>query len=146
VPKVLCAAPSYLEQQGKPQSPMDLKNHPALFYQLHQIVHDRWIFKKGEQQWRIKMKGQRRSNDGDLVRRWCVNGHGIALKSCLDISADLLAGRLIPLLKSYQRPTTELWLITPSREHITSTFRLLRDHLQNESQQCLKTLKQRRLI
>ena len=43
----------------------------------------------------MAVAGNRRSKDGDVVRRWAVAGRGIALKSKLDIAADLKAGRLV---------------------------------------------------
>ena len=61
------------------------------------------------------MSGNRASNDGDLVRRWCVSGKGLAVKSCLDMSIDLLSGNLIRLIAGFKPTPTELWLVCPSR-------------------------------
>jgi len=67
-------------------------------------------------------------NDGDLVRRWCVAGRGLAVKSCLDMSADLLTGKVISVMPGFKPRSTELWLICPSRQSITPAVRLLRDN------------------
>ncbi|MCK0107428.1 LysR substrate-binding domain-containing protein [Marinobacter sp. S0848L] len=89
VPRLLCASPDYLSRHGRPIHPDDLENHNGLFYQLQDIPFDLWTFKRGDEEYRVKMTGDRASNDGDLVRRWCVAGRGLAIKSCLDISDDL---------------------------------------------------------
>lgn len=66
-------------------------------------------------------------NDGDLVRRWCVAGKGLAVKSCLDMSRDLVKGNVVSLMPEFKATPTELWLICPSRQSITPATRLLRD-------------------
>jgi len=92
---ILCATQSYLAQYGTPQHPHDLATHNGLFYQLYDVTHDVWTFTKDDSEYKIKMSGNRVANDGDLVRRWCVAGKGLAVKSCLDMSADLLSGKVV---------------------------------------------------
>lgn len=140
VPGVLCASPDYLERQGTPAHPHDLASHNGLFYQLHDIPHDLWTFSRGEEQYRVKMQGNRVANDGDLVRRWCVAGKGLAIKSSLDMAEDLLAGRVVNVMPEFRPRRTELWLICPSRQSITPAMRLLRDCLQDRCRKIQDTL------
>jgi len=95
VPALLCATQDYIDKNGTPKHPHDLPSHNGLFYQLYDIIHDVWAFSHGGKEYKIKMSGNRASNDGDLVRRWCVAGKGVAVKSCLDMSTDLLSGNVI---------------------------------------------------
>lgn len=140
VPGLLCAAPSYLEQHGSPKHPHDLASHNGLFYQLHDVIHDLWSFSQGEQTYKVKMSGNRASNDGDLVRRWVVAGKGLAVKSCLDMADDLLHDRVVNLMPDYHPRSTELWLICPTRQSITPAVRLLRDRIKAHCQQVLTAL------
>jgi len=126
-PGILCAAPGYLERHGTPKHPHDLASQNGLFYQLYDVIHDVWTFMRGETEFKIKMSGDRASTDGDLVRRWCVAGKGLAVKSCLDMSTDLLSGRVVNLMPDFKPRSTELWLICPNRQSITPAVRLLRD-------------------
>lgn len=146
VPGVLCAAPSYLEKHGEPTTLAALPEHNGLFYQLHDLTHDTWLFLKDEESHKVKMKGNRTSNDADLVRRWCVSGQGIAVKSCLDLYDDLMAGRLQPLLPDYRPRCTELWLVCLSQQSITPTMRLLRDFLQKRFAERLDHLREQGII
>ncbi len=139
-PRILCASHQYLEQYGIPTKPEELKVHNGLFYQLSDIVQDEWRFRQGEKTFKIKLKGNRTSNDGDLVRRWCVDGHGFAIKSCLDMADDLLSGRVVTVMPEYVPTPTELWLVCPSRQSITPTVRLLRDFLREHTQHTLSKL------
>jgi DNA-binding transcriptional LysR family regulator len=129
VPVILCASSNYIETYGEPKHPNDLATHNGLFYQLHDVMHDVWKFSQGEEEFKVKMTGNRAANDGDLVRRWCVAGHGVALKSSLDVSADLLSGSVVSIMNEFKPRVTELWLICPSRQSITPAIRLLRDML-----------------
>ena len=129
VPRILCASPSYLEKFGQPHHPDELVHHNGLIYQLHDIAHDTWEFSRSDEKFKIKMKSNRMTNDAELVHRWCLSGKGIALKSSLDMSADLLNGSLVRLLPDYSPVGTELWLICPSKQLITPAIRELRDHL-----------------
>lgn len=140
IPGVLCAAPEYLDKHGTPQHPHDLASHNGLFYQLFDVIHDVWKFSQGGEEFKVKMSGNRASNDGDLVRRWCVAGKGLTVKSCLDMSDDLLSGKVISVMPEFKPRATELWLICPSRQLITPAVRLLRDMFREKSAGILKRL------
>jgi len=139
IPGILCATQEYLDINGTPKHPHDLPSHNGLFYQLYDIIHDVWDFSQGGTEYKIKMSGNRASNDGDLVRRWCVAGKGLAVKSCLDMSSDLLSGKVVSVMPEFKPRSTELWLIFPSKQSITPAARLLRDTLK---QKCTTILKQ----
>jgi len=140
VPVLLCASQEYLDKNGTPKHPDDLPSHNGLFYQLYDIIHDVWEFEHRGTEYKIKMSGNRASNDGDLVRRWCVAGKGLAVKSCLDMSTDLLSGNVISLMPEFKPTPTELWLICPSRQLITPAVRLLRDTFKKKSTDILNQL------
>ncbi|MGR5167407.1 LysR family transcriptional regulator [Vibrio astriarenae] len=130
IPHVICAAPSYKEKYGAPTSPAELPDHNALLYKLYEVVHDTWeLYDHDEQQYKIKLNSNRAVNDGDIVRRWCADGVGIAKKSAIDVGEDLLNGRLERILTDYHIPNTEMWLMLPSRQLISPAIRLIRDQL-----------------
>ncbi|CZF81188.1 HTH-type transcriptional regulator DmlR [Grimontia celer] len=132
VPRLLCAAPEYIEKYGVPSHPQDMTEHNALLFQLSDMLHDVWEFDGGDCKQKVRVSGNRASNDADLVRRWCVAGKGIAAKSSLDMAADLMAGRVVNLMRETPPVSTELWLVFPSRQSITPAARLLRDMLREK--------------
>ncbi|MCU7845921.1 MAG: LysR family transcriptional regulator [Candidatus Thiodiazotropha sp. (ex Monitilora ramsayi)] len=140
VPALLCASPAYLDKNSAPGHPHDLPTHNGLFYQLYDKTHDVWQFSRDGTEYKIKMSGNRASNDGDLVRRWCVAGQGLAVKSCLDMSNDLLSGKVVSLMPEFKATSTELWLIFPNRQSITPATRLLRDAFKEKCTVILKQL------
>ena len=140
VPSLLCASTDYLEKHGIPAHPRDLTSHSGVLYQLYDITHDVWTFTKGGEDYKIRMNSNRVANDGDLVRRWCVDGKGLAIKSCLDISTDLLSGNLVSVIPEFTPSSTELWLLFPSRQLITPAARLLRDTIKEKCNAILNQL------
>ncbi|WP_104029670.1 LysR family transcriptional regulator [Vibrio jasicida] len=146
VPRLLCATPEYLVEHGAPKTPRDLIEHNGLLYQLHDTLQDVWGFNDGHNEHKIKLKGNRASNDGDLVRRWCVSGKGLAIKSCLDISQDLHTVNVVNVMSAYKPTPTELWLICPSRQSITPTVRLLRDLFREKTKVILTDLVEKGIL
>lgn len=140
VPGLLCATTAYLKEYGEPTHPHDLVSHNGLFYQLNDVIHNVWTFHDHKNNYKIKMSGNRASNDGELVRRWCLAGKGIAVKSCLDISDDLLNDRVVNIMPSFKPRETELWLVCPTRQSITPAVRLLRDKMREKCAALLKQL------
>lgn len=140
VPRLLCATQEYLDKNGTPKHPHDLPSHNGLFYQLHDIIYDVWTFIYQGTEYKIKMSGNRASNDGDLVRRWCVAGKGLAVKSCLDMSKDVLSGNVLSVMPEFKPTPTELWLVYPSRQLITPATRLLRDTFRKKMKDILHQL------
>ncbi|WP_038869291.1 LysR family transcriptional regulator [Vibrio jasicida] len=146
IPHILCASPSYIAKQGEPMEPEDLVSHNILLYKIDDVIHDGWELLKKETKHRVKVKGNRTSNDSDIVRRWCVEGFGISKKSALDVANDLLEGRVKRLMPCYQFQLTELWLLLPSRQLITPSIRLIRDELKQEIKKVREKLLEEKIL
>lgn len=140
VPALLCASPEYLDRAGIPTHPGDLTTHSGVLYELYDITHDVWTFTNGGEDYKIRMTSSRVANDGDLVRRWCIDGRGLAIKSCLEVASDVLSGKLVRVMPEFRPTSTELWLIFPSRQLITPAARLLRDTIKRKCTDILTEL------
>lgn len=154
VDRVICASPGYIATYGSPKKPEDLLQHNCLLYQLGNKTYNQWelLSKNNDEmisdtdgsiksKYKIKVSSNRMCNDGDIVKRWAVAGKGIALKSRLDLSHDLNAGRVIELMPDYYVEPTSLWLICPSRKQVTPAILLLRDLLREKCQALLSSKK-----
>jgi DNA-binding transcriptional LysR family regulator len=123
--RVLCAAPAYLARAGTPQSPEDLLRHNCLSFVLGDELHDRWRFRRDGREQAVTVQGDRLSDDGELVRRWALAGHGIVYKSALDVADDLAAGRLVALCPGWQTEATPLVLLCADRRQLSPAVRAL---------------------
>lgn len=128
--RVLCAAPLYLHKHGTPQTVDELSEHNCLLYMLGGRLHDRWRFSDGKREQGISVKGDRVSDDADVVRRWAVSGAGLVYKSWLDVAGDVRAGRLQVLLPDLRGEPTPLNLICAHRAQLSKPVLLLREFVQ----------------
>ncbi|CAN1596531.1 LysR family transcriptional regulator [Pseudomonas sp. B21-028] len=128
--RVLCASPDYLARHGEPLQLEQLAQHNCLLYMLGTRVHDRWCFHDGKREVSLTVSGDRFSDDADVVRRWAVAGAGIAYKSWMDVSTDVLAGRLKILLPHLHCERAPLNLLCAHRAQLSKPVKLLREMLQ----------------
>jgi DNA-binding transcriptional LysR family regulator len=136
--RVLCASPDYFKQRGKPQHPDALRQYNCLCYMRGSRVHDRWDFDDGKRQITIAVKGDRVSDDADVIRRWAMAGRGLVYKSWLDVAEDVEAGRLELVLPEWQGESTPLNLLCPHRAQLSSAVTQLRDHIRQHCQRLMK--------
>ncbi|OWU86149.1 LysR family transcriptional regulator [Oceanicola sp. 22II-s10i] len=128
----VCAAPAYLDRHGVPEHPEDLARHNCLMMRFGANTDRFWPFDIDGRTRRIAVRGDRTANDGEAVRRWCIDGHGIARKSEWDIAGDLAAGRLVPLLTAFETPPIGLQVVYPAGRGRIRRIRLLIEALAAE--------------
>ncbi|AYZ67854.1 LysR family transcriptional regulator [Burkholderia multivorans] len=129
--RVLCASPEYFARHGRPETVADLAAHNCLRLTLSDALHDRWTFFRDDDASVVGVRGNRSSDDGELVRRWAVAGRGIAYKSRLDVLEDLRAGRLEAALTEFDGERAPLHLVCAHRTMLSPTVNALRDFLQS---------------
>lgn len=127
--RILCAAPAYLARAGEPAHPEALAAHNCLCFTLDGSVHDRWPFSQSGDTLTVNVRGDRVADDGDVVRRWALAGHGVAYKSALDVADDIRSGRLIHLCPAWSGERVPLNLICADRRQISPLVQALRSFL-----------------
>ena len=111
--RIVCASLSYLAAAGTPSHPNDLSSHDCIVMRFGQNIDREWAFLVDGTTRKVPVRGRRIANDGGLVRQWCKEGYGIALKSIRDIEEDLASGALVELLKDYSAGTSALQIVFP---------------------------------
>lgn len=111
--RIVCAAPSYVDQHGTPRTPEDLTRHNCLIMRFGNSLDNVWRFGTGASAQEVTVRGDKVVNDGYLVRRWALAGHGVILKSELDVRHDLSTGRLVALLEDFAAPPNPLQIMFP---------------------------------
>jgi len=112
--RIVCAAPSYVDEHGTPLHPEELRQHECLLMRFGQNIDRVWPFMINGKVQRIIVDGRRIANDGRLVRQWCKEGRGIALKSIRDIGAELKSGELVALLEEFAIGGIPLQIVYPA--------------------------------
>lgn len=133
--RVLAAAPSYLARRGTPASVEALATHDCLVArengEIHRQEYALWSLRHGRDGGtaRVRVQGPLSSNSGEMVRDWCLAGHGIMLRSLWDIAPQLASGALVRVLPQYAMPDADIHWIAPWRPKTPRRVRLLVDHL-----------------
>lgn len=125
--RLVCASPAYVETQGAPTTPSDLAHHKCLVMMFGDRPQNLWRFQENGRERIVKVTGRRIANDGDLVRRWAIEGRGVALKSLCDVAGDLEEGRLIELLADFAIAEGALQIVYPAGRPLPRRTRALID-------------------
>lgn len=127
--RIICAAPSYLERHGRPETPEDLMRHNCLMMRFRGEVDRAWPFMIDGKRRRLMLSGNRIANDGALVRDWGVRGHGIIRKAEWDLAEDFRDGRLVPLLREFEVAPLRVQALYPKGRAQIRRIRMLLDKL-----------------
>ncbi len=124
--RIICAAPSYLERHGEPQTLADLAEHQCLFA-THQDV---WQLEGPEGYVAQRVTGTLQTNSSEVVREAAIAGLGVALRSTWDIGEELKQGRLRIILPQYREcRLVALYAVYPSRSFLPAKVRAFIDFL-----------------
>lgn len=127
--RVLCASPAYLERFGMPQSLADLQAHRCIPIRERDQDFGRWELDGPEGRVAIKVSGPLSANNGEIVRQWAVDGHGIILRSTWDIRREIEAGALMPVLPQYFQQA-DVWAVYPSRLSVSAKVKVCVEFLE----------------
>lgn len=130
-PRVLTvAAPSYLEQRGRPKSPKDLADggHECILAIDPATGRPfQWEFWRGDEKVKVAVSGNLTVTDAGTKLGACLAGYGIAQVIDLGIDAHLRAGTLEPVLTDWPDETFPLYVYYPSRTHVPAKVRAFID-------------------
>ena len=131
VPLVLCAAPEYLARRGRPQRPEELVAHDCISGITPEFQSWRFFASRAEgaTEIAIPIKGRLTSRSAVLLRDAAVGGAGILLIPPRMAEADLVAGRLVPLLQEFPPAPLTLNAFFSPDQHLSNRLRATLDAL-----------------
>lgn len=98
---MVVAAPAYLAKHGEPRSLADLDRHNLLGFGFTRHIEG-WPFADGKGGvTTAALNGNALASDGESLRQMALSGLGLARLSSFHITADVKAGRLVPVLEKY---------------------------------------------
>ncbi|TSD60948.1 LysR family transcriptional regulator [Variovorax sp. KBS0712] len=134
--RVLAASPDYLARRGTPATVEALATHDCLIARENgDAAQSRqfalWTLRhaRDSSTARVRVQGPLTSNSGEMVRDWCLAGHGVMLRSLWDIAPQLASGELVRVLPLYSMPDADIHWVAPWRPKTPRRVRLLVDHL-----------------
>ncbi|MES2071717.1 MAG: LysR family transcriptional regulator [Pseudomonadota bacterium] len=134
--RVICASPDCIARHGVPATPEQLAELPTLVLTTAHWTVNEWRYRVANDagtDWQVKtvkLNNTQQSNDGEVIRKWALQGHGFARKSWLDVSADVRAGRLLTVLDDFFAGSAPLNILYHQNRFQAPRVRLLVDFLQ----------------
>ncbi|WP_166652284.1 LysR family transcriptional regulator [Enterovirga rhinocerotis] len=118
-PSVLCASPGYLARHGVPERPEDLSAHRCLGG-LSSPYGERWLFKVERDLVAVPIRSVFSTDMGDLLREACLSDLGIGGFYDFHVKDDVAAGRLVPVLGTFQADVSALYVVVPGTRYASS--------------------------
>ncbi|MCF2859202.1 LysR family transcriptional regulator [Pseudoalteromonas sp. SMS1] len=121
---MVVAAPSYLTAYGTPNHPNQLKSHRCII-----ANNDHWVFNIDGTKQSIKVAGQWRSNNANVVLEACEQGLGIAYMPQSTFTESLEQQTLVPILEPYCISGATSWIVYQNKQFMPLRARLAIDFL-----------------
>ena len=126
---VVCASPDFLNRYGRPETPQDLAELPALCYgNLSQP--GTWYYRdKDNNTAQVKVPMRMRANNGDALVEAAVAGLGILCEPSFIVHGAVERGVLTPVLTDYQWYAMNIYAVYPQTKHVPARVRAFIDFL-----------------
>ncbi|SKA70698.1 LysR family transcriptional regulator [Enterovibrio nigricans] len=120
---VTVASPDYLNAFGTPNHPNELTNHRVISYRnLPNYNTWRYTEPNGDVI-EVNVESFMTSNSSQLILSLCLEGRGIIRTPRFNLRDELSSGKLVELFPEYPRIPIEIFLVYPSRKHMSSKVR-----------------------
>jgi DNA-binding transcriptional LysR family regulator len=132
-PRHVVASPAYLEKSGTPLAPRDLLDHNCLTLGFSRS-YGKWPFSILQDgvatQLELAVSGNLALENGEGLRRFALDGLGLARLSEFHIGHDLRAGRLVAVLEDFNPGDREpVSIIYADQSHLAARIRAFVDFL-----------------
>jgi DNA-binding transcriptional LysR family regulator len=132
-PRHVVASPGYLARHGAPMMPLDLAAHNCLTLHFNRN-YGKWPFRTMQDgiptQLDVAVRGNLSLDNGESLRRFALEGVGLARLSEFHIGGDLRAGRLQPVLEEFNPGDREpVSVIYADQSHLSARIRAFVDFL-----------------
>jgi DNA-binding transcriptional LysR family regulator len=128
-PALTLASPEYLAKHGVPQHPADLEKHKAICYSnlKNPTIWD-YHDKEGATV-SVHVDGQVLTNNSDMIMALARAGEGVIRIPAFNLNDELQTGQLVPVLQDYPQLTIGIYMVYPSRKHMSAKVRSFIDFI-----------------
>lgn len=127
--RILVASTAFLEAQGHPQRPEDLEHLSCLMFAYPGLLQNTWPLRKGRREKPVTINGTFCSDNGEVLREWCMAGLGISLRETWDVHDELRSGQLVRVLPEWEGVASKISLVRARRETVPQRLTAFSDFL-----------------
>ena len=128
-PRLLVASKSYLDKQGRPNHPDELKNYNCLVYSLLSTGNI-WHFQHQGKEFTVQVKGSFQANNSDAVREMALAGCGIMVLPKWMSQPYIENGELETILTEYTPRGFPIQAVYSQNRYVPSKVRSFVGYLQ----------------
>jgi len=134
VPQVLVATQAYLEREGRPKRPSDLKNHNCLIHTLKAPMGQWQLTDKKGQVHTVQISGSFNSNMGEAILHLARRHYGISMHPRYMVEDLISQGQLQIVLPDFKCQGLDIYAMVQSKRYLPYKVRLFVDHLRTHFQ------------
>ncbi len=123
---LLCASPAYLAKHGSPASPHELVSHSCIV-DTNIRWRENWRFGAGDTSTTVRVEPALAVNSALAVQNALLLGQGVGFIPEFAAARDLRAGRLVSLLDDLTTHELGVYLVYPTRLHLSAKVRAFID-------------------
>lgn len=131
--RILCVSSDYIERNGMPQRLKDLEAHSCIGIRERDQNFGIWRMDGPKGIETVHPPTLLTTNNGEVARQWCLDGHGIMLRSFWSVREDIHAQRLVHILPEYTQHA-DVFAIYPSRLSASAKLRVCVEFFEKELQ------------
>ena len=117
--RYLCAARSYVDRRGIPDSIDSLREHDIIEMPGADGRPRPWVFTREGKQSRVALHPRVTVNEALTIHRLVLSGAGVGIVSGYLCAPEIADGRLVQLLSAWILPSVEVSLVFPSRRELS---------------------------
>ncbi|MBD1570591.1 MULTISPECIES: LysR family transcriptional regulator [Aliivibrio] len=126
---ITIASPDYLKKHGAPLHPNELPSHKTIGY-AYVKQGAVWDFTdKNSQPLAIQLNSQVITNNSFMELSLCLAGQGITRIPHFHLTDELETGKLVELFADYPKLTIDIFMVYPSRKHMSAKVRCFMDFI-----------------
>lgn len=131
VPRILCAAPSYVAARGMPADGDALlsDSHECLSLRFPGASEFQWPLQTAQGTRKFRVSGRFECDDGDVLTDWALSGQGIVLKPVFEIADHLSSGALVPVAEKTPPEPIQMACLFTHRRRQDPKSRLFMDFM-----------------
>lgn len=129
---ILCGAPSYFDQHGRPDVPDDLASHDCIVFRSG-TQRQAWRLREADGSWStVGGSGRLRLDSGEAIRDAAISGMGVAYLPSFLVEDAIVTGCLEQVLTSFETQTIPILIVYPSKRYLAAKVRRFVDLMVDE--------------
>ena len=129
---VTVASKEYLDKYGRPTKPEQLIDHACLCYSNHKLP-SRWEYRTlNNRIISVDVQQKVLCNSAQLELAMVIDGHGICRLPEFALEDSLVNQQVEVLFQDYKEPAIDVYVVYPSRKHLSPKIRCFIDFLVSE--------------